>query len=120
MRIKYPKPSTALRGGRSYTLPIMDYHELAKRLQASQRLYRKLNQLGATQLDEMVNSSGQRIEFFEHPIYGEDFPVIVSFPDYQVAFPSDFFECDDMLDGHGEYAPHFDQPTQSLKCFFEL
>lgn len=97
----------------------MDYKELV-RLQASQRLYRKIGQLNALKIDEMVNSAGQRIEFFEHPVYGQESPVIVSFPDSQVAFISDFYECDDMMASHGEYAPHYCEESQTLKAFFEL
>ena len=58
--------------------------------------YLNLQRLDAVILDEFKNDLGQRIKFYEDPTLGEDSCVWVAFPDYSVAFLSDFFETDDM------------------------
>ena len=51
------------------------------------------------------NALGQEIWFMEHPILGDLYPVLVHFPKEKVVACSDFFETDDMIAEHGEYAP---------------
>lgn len=54
---------------------------------------------------EFVNSQGKKVQLCEHPIHGDEYPVIVLFPDEQLAFLSDFFDTEDMTAEHGEYEP---------------
>jgi hypothetical protein len=51
---------------------------------------------GASVLGKFENDRGQRLRFYEHPIGGEDCPIIVAFIDYGVAFNSTFFDLHDM------------------------
>jgi hypothetical protein len=51
---------------------------------------------GASVLGKFENDRGQRIRFYEHPIYGDESPVIVAFIDYGVAFNSTFYDLHDM------------------------
>ena len=43
-----------------------------------------------------VNDIGQQIMFYEDPERGDEYPLWVAFPEYKVAFLSDFYETDDM------------------------
>lgn len=45
---------------------------------------------------EFTNELGQKIEFYEHPFYGDEAPVILVFPEHELAFDSDFFDIEDM------------------------
>lgn len=63
--------------------------------------------LNPTSYGTFVNKLGQKIEFFEHPIKGDESPVICACHSLQLAADSDFYELDDMIDEHGEYAPSF-------------
>ena len=54
---------------------------------------------------EFVNSQGKKVQLCEHPTRGDEYPVLVVFPDEQLAFVSDFWETDDMVAEHGEYEP---------------
>ena len=63
--------------------------------------------LGPTQIGEMVNSIGQHITFYEHPIQGDGAPVIAVLHESQLAASTDFWELDDMIADHGEYEPIF-------------
>ena len=67
--------------------------------------YKKLKEWNPTEYGRMTNSLGQEIIFVEHPIHGDEVPVIVMFPDQERAFRTDFFELDDMTAEHGEYEP---------------
>jgi hypothetical protein len=69
--------------------------------------YAKLMNLNPTSYGTFKNQLGQEIEFFEHPIYGQDYPVVCVCHSLQLAALSDFYELDDMIDEHGEYAPSF-------------
>ena len=69
--------------------------------------YKELIEYKADKLGETVNQMGQEVHFYEHPLHGDEYPVIVIFPEYEVAFNSDFFDIDDMIAEHGEYTPYF-------------
>ena len=69
--------------------------------------YSKLMNLNPTKYGEIMNNKGQLIEFYEHPIYGQDAPVIAVCHALQIASKTDFFELDDMISKHGEYTPVF-------------
>lgn len=69
-------------------------------------------------LPELTNSLGQKINFYEDPIRGDGAPIICVCHDLGLAKSSGFYELDDMMADHGEYAPHF--VDGELKCGFEL
>jgi hypothetical protein len=67
-------------------------------------------------LDTIVNFMGQTIDLVEHPVHGDEAPVIAVCHDYLlkvgeeslrgVACPTTFFETDDMYEG-SDYEPLF-------------
>lgn len=67
--------------------------------------YDKLMGLYPTVLGDMVNSDGQKVLFLEHPLRGDEAPVIVQFPEYRLAFDSEFWDTDDMEEVGGCYEP---------------
>jgi hypothetical protein len=69
--------------------------------------YKKLMSHNPTEYGRMTNKLGQNIVFLEHPIKGDESFVICACPELELAADSDFFELDDMLQEHGEYAPAF-------------
>ena len=69
--------------------------------------YEKLMKHNPTSLGIIVNSIGQEIEFFEHPLKGDEFPVIIVCHELKLADYSDFMETDDMIASHKEYEPKF-------------
>jgi hypothetical protein len=70
------------------------------------KFYEFLQQNNAFSYDQISNELGQKVVFYEHPIHGDEFPVIVAFPDQQVAFVSDFYDLDDMTQEDSlEYRP---------------
>jgi hypothetical protein len=71
--------------------------------------YAKLMNFNPTSYGEMTNNKGQRIEFFEHPIWGDERPVICVCHELELAAESDFYDTDDMTAEHGEYQPWFDE-----------
>lgn len=70
--------------------------------------YYKLFQHNPTQLgDNFVNSLNQIISFYEHPLHGDESPVIAVCHDLELAEETGFYELDDMLADHKEYEPKF-------------
>jgi hypothetical protein len=69
--------------------------------------YEKLMNDEPTVYDTMVNTLGQRIEFVEHPLRGDEYPVICVCHELKLASASTFYETDDMMSDHGEYEPSF-------------
>lgn len=47
-------------------------------------------------LGSMTNDLGQRMRFYEDPVYGEDADIVVGFIDFGVAFRTGFFDLHDM------------------------
>ena len=70
--------------------------------------YEKLMAENPTEYGRMVNSYGQEIVFVEHPIHGDESPVIVVCHELKLASSTDFFELDDMMADHKEYEPNFE------------
>lgn len=70
--------------------------------------YQKLMNLNPTSFGKMINSKGQEIEFLEHPLKGDEAPVICACHALQLADSSTFFETDDMMADHKEYEPTFE------------
>lgn len=71
--------------------------------------YQKLMDLNPTKYGEIINKENQLIEFFEHPYYGQDRPVIAVCRALKLADETDFYELDDMTAKDGEYTPVFVQ-----------
>lgn len=69
--------------------------------------YAKLMANNPTEYDRMTNSIGQEIVFYEHPLRGDEFPVIIVCHALQLADNTDFMETDDMMQDHREYEPSF-------------
>ena len=69
--------------------------------------YEKLMELNPTEYETFLNSKGQEISFVEHPLRGDEYPVICVNHELKLACCSDFFETDDMLADHKEYEPSF-------------
>ena len=74
----------------------------------------------ATQYGVLINWCGQKIVFYEDPIYGDEFPVWVAFPDFEVAFLTSFFDVDDMNEICGDYTPVFISQTGECKLLYEI
>ena len=69
--------------------------------------YEKLMQLEPTSLGKLTNSLNQEIEFYEHPIHGDNAAVICVCHELGLAKNSGFFETTDMVADHKEYEPLF-------------
>jgi hypothetical protein len=69
--------------------------------------YKKLMEYNPTEYDRMVNSKGQEIVFYEHPLRGDEFPVIIVCHELELADYTDFMETTDMMEDHKEYEPSF-------------
>ena len=69
--------------------------------------YDKLMKNNPTEYGRIVNKAGQEITFYEHPLRGDEAPVIVVCHELQLAEHSDFYETDDMAAEDGEYQPSF-------------
>ena len=63
------------------------------------------------------NSIGQEIKLCEHPLEGDQAPVVAICHGLKLAAFTDFFDCEDMYEG-SDYAPVFDRGE--LKCEFDL
>jgi hypothetical protein len=69
--------------------------------------YEKLMSYKPTSYGTHINVDGQEIEFYEHPIRGDEAEVIVVCHALKLAEYSGFFETDDMIESHKEYEPSF-------------
>ena len=69
--------------------------------------YEKLMSYNPTEYGRMTNSLGQEIIFVEHPLKGDETPVICVNHELKLADYSTFFELDDMTADHKEYEPSF-------------
>lgn len=74
--------------------------------------YSKLMSYNPTNYGKMTNTKGQEIEFFEHPLLGDEDFVICVCHQLQLASSSPFFELDDMTASHGEYEPWFNEQNK--------
>ena len=69
--------------------------------------YEKLMNAEPTKLGEIRNNLKQLIEFYEHPLRGDESPVIAVCHELKLAELTDFYELDDMTAEDGEYTPLF-------------
>lgn len=66
--------------------------------------YEKLMALNPTEYDRVTNQLGQEVVFYEHPIVGDDLPVIAVFHEQKVAAITGFYDTGDFYEG-SEYLP---------------
>jgi len=69
--------------------------------------YEKLMKHEPTKLGQITNNLNQLIEFYEHPLRGDEFPVIAVCHDMKLADLTDFYELDDMTATEEDYRPMF-------------
>lgn len=74
--------------------------------------YTKLMSYNPTSYGKMTNAKGQEIEFFEHPLLGDEAFVICACHELQLASSCPFFELDDMTAEHREYEPWFNEQNK--------
>ena len=74
--------------------------------------YTKLMSYNPTSYGKITNTKGQEIEFFEHPLLGDETFVICACHEIQSADYSPFFEIDDMTEEHKEYEPWFNEQNK--------
>jgi len=73
------------------------------------KLYSYLIANDAFVLHRFTNDAAQEVVLVEHPIYGDDAGIVVMFPEYAVAFATDFFEISELAETK-EYQPlYFDE-----------
>lgn len=82
----------------------INFHELLKK--------------NPTEIGFIINKLGQGVIFYEHPSAGDLSPIIAAFPNYQLAYLTDFFDLDDMIADHGEYQPVV--YNGKCCCYFEI
>lgn len=51
-----------------------------------------------TLLHTQINQSGQEIQYYEHPYYGEDYPVIAVSHEHQKAVLTNFYDTYDFYE----------------------
>jgi hypothetical protein len=69
--------------------------------------YTKLMMQNPFELDRMMNDKGQLITFYEHPHYGDEYPVLIVCHEQELVDHTDFYDTSDMTATHGEYQPSF-------------
>lgn len=77
-------------------------------------LFEFLKETNATILGDFRNDLGQYMEFYEHPIYGEDADVLVLFPNYGVAFSTGFFDLEDMTTTYHSIGMFLDSKNEDM------
>ena len=79
--------------------------------------YEKLMALEPTVYETKVNQLGQEIVLVEHPLKGEDYPVIAIYHAEKIAVRTDFWDCDDFYE-NSEYMPVF--KDGEIDCAFNF
>ena len=74
--------------------------------------YQKLMAHKPFSYGKMINDKGQEIEFFEHPLLGDEALVICACHELELASSCPFLEIDDMIQEHREYEPWFDEQNK--------
>ena len=69
--------------------------------------YETLMKTNPTVLAEMTNSLGQKIQFVEHPFFGDEVPIICVNHELKAVASTTFYEIDDLIADHKEYEPKF-------------
>jgi len=69
--------------------------------------YSKLMAYNPTEYDKLINKDGQEIVFYEHPLRGDEAPIICVCHELQLAASSGFYDLDDMMALETDYEPSF-------------
>ena len=68
--------------------------------------YGKLAALKPTIYETFTNNIGQKFDLVEHPILGDEYPVIIMSHEHKEAFASEFFDTEDLTNENaGDYHP---------------
>jgi hypothetical protein len=78
--------------------------------------YNKLMSLNPCVYRDFTNRLGQKMQFIEHPIEGDEYPIIIVFHDEELAFCSDFYDDCDFYEG-SDYEPVLSDGV--CMCYFE-
>lgn len=79
--------------------------------------YEKLIDLKPTVYNTIINQLGQEIELVEHPIQGDEYPVIAIYHKEKLAVCTDFYDTMDFYKG-SDYNPVY--MHGELKCAWEF
>lgn len=79
--------------------------------------YQRLMALDPTIYATLTNKEGQVMDLVEHPIKGDEYPVIIVYHAEKLAVCSDFFDTDDLLGGE-DYEPVYMYGEMNLR--FEI
>jgi hypothetical protein len=83
----------------------IEIEEEVKQVEGYQALnFDKLMNLKPTMYGTVTNQDGQEVEFYEHPIKGDEYPVIAVFKDKKIAVCTDFYDTEDFFNG-SDYNP---------------
>ena len=80
--------------------------------------YDYLIEMDAYALKSIHNQAHQKLTFVEHPVKGEEHPVIVMFPYERVAFDTTFYDTGDFY-LNSEYLPILSDVDGQLYYAFE-
>ena len=81
--------------------------------------YDKLMALNPTKYGTKVNQLGQIVDFYEHPLQGDEYPVIAVIEAEKVAYCTDFYDLEDFYDD-SEYMPVYMHGTMDCAFNFNL
>lgn len=79
--------------------------------------YHQLMDFKPTIIGSVINQLGQVITFIEHPVLGDEYPVIAVFHEFEMAVNTEFFDMDDMYPG-SEYLPVY--RDGEVKCAWDF
>lgn len=79
--------------------------------------YHHLMDFKPTIIGSVINQLGQVITFVEHPLWGDEYPVIAVFHEFEMAVNTEFFDMDDMYTG-SEYLPVY--RDGEVKCAWDF
>lgn len=69
--------------------------------------YNRLMALKPTVYCTITNTLGQSFDLVEHPIKGDEYPVIILYHEEKIAADSEFWDTADMEQDHMEYTPFY-------------
>ena len=81
--------------------------------------YNKLMALKPTVYSTITNVIGQKMDLVEHPLRGDEYPVIIIYHAEKLAICSEFYDTDDM-EAKGDYEPIYMHGEMLLKYEVEL
>jgi len=81
--------------------------------------YTRLMAHNPTVYDTLTNREGQEMQLVEHPLKGDEYPVIIVYHAEKVAYCSDFWDTDDLMGGE-DYEPVFKEVANCMFLRFEI